>query len=347
MRALSPRSGRPTRRRGIKVIELMVAVAIIAFLLFLLPYCALESREAARRSQCVYNLKQLGLAQWNFVESRGVLPPTSVRGFAGNDFSMKVHLLPFLESSPLYSSLNQSLLSTDPENWTGLGTLVSSFVCPSDDNIPCGREPHPSIAGSSGQLAYASYANNIGTFFRNNDGMFDGPAYAMGAPRLGPALTIPMIVDGCSQTVMFSEWIRGRNGTRQKGLFQVYAASSELPAVNGTYPLDTRFVASCRSSKVLDQTLGDHKGQLWMRDNCGEGGGYSHVMPPNQHACLFRSDTLDPFHTMIGASSNHPGGVNVAFIDGSVKFLKDEVSPAVWRAIATYAGREALDPMNY
>ncbi len=134
---------------------------------------------------------------------------------------------------------------------------------------------------------------------------------------------------------------------RAHGLFQVYTAAVAFPAANGTYSLDTLLVPACRSSTVLNQPLEDHKGQLWMRDNCGEGGGYSHIMLPNERACLFRGDGADPAQTMIGASSNHPGVVNATMLDGSVRVIKDSITPAIWRALATYAGGEDIDPASY
>jgi prepilin-type processing-associated H-X9-DG protein len=334
-------------RRGMTLIDWMVATAVVAILALVAAYAVLEAREVARRSWCANNLTQLGLAAQNYTSSMDVFPPTAAQGIGANDFSMKVRVIAFLEASPFYYGLNQGALSTAPENWTCLGTLVSCYICPSDQNIPCGFEPHASVFGASHQLGYASYPNNIGTFFRNNGGKFDGPAYTLGDPSLGPPMTAALITDGTANTALFSEWVRGRNGSTAKGMFQVYSASVTFPTTNGTYPLDSLLLAACRSSTVLDRTLGDHKGQLWLRDNCGEGGGYSHIMPPNQQACLFRGDRLDPFHTMIGASSNHPGGVNVGFCDSSVKFISDTINPGVWRALATYAGDQATDTMNY
>jgi prepilin-type processing-associated H-X9-DG protein len=338
------------RRRGIKVIELLVVIAIIAVFLAIFPHGCGEGREAARRAQCVCNLKMLGLGLANYYDVyQGLLPPASGGLPEPNDFSMKVRLLPFLESSPFYDSINQSVLATDPENWTARCTPFSSFVCPSDTNRPGGLDPHPSVLRTANRVASSSYPNNIGTLYRNNGGKFDGPAYVTGDPSLGPPVSIMTIIDGTSYTVGFSEWVRGREGSRSRTKDQsaVYSSSLLFPARNANYPLDPQFGRVCRASRVLDPALGDHKGQLWMRDNCGEGGGYSHVMLPNDRSCTFWGDPPNPIRTMIGASSHHPGGVNVGFLDGSVRFVKDRVSPAAWRTIATYAGKEVLAPESY
>jgi prepilin-type processing-associated H-X9-DG protein len=331
---------------------MVVVTAIIGCLVLLGIHFVVQAREAGRRASCANNLKQLVLAVQNYSSTWEVLPPTSGKLAGGNDFSMKARLLPFMDSSHLYSDLNHAKLSTDPANWTSQCFLVYWFLCPSDANVPCGVEPSPAGVGSPRQIGYSSYPNNIGTLFRKNDGKFDGPAYVLGKASLGPPVTLGMIVDGTANTVMFSEWIRGRNGSTEHGLFQVYSAAATLPTrdsyYDGEYALDTQFAAPCLASNVLDSTLGDHKGRLWMRGNCGEGGGYSHIMPPNQKACLFQRDALDPFHTMIGVSSNHPGGVNVGMVDGSVKFISDHVNPATWRSLATYElGSRPVGPSIY
>jgi prepilin-type processing-associated H-X9-DG protein len=94
------------------------------------------------------------------------------------------------------------------------------------------------------------------------------------------------------------------------------------------------------------------KGTFWAYDSCGNGGGYSHMTPPNKPACQFSGDSTGNTpnfteRTMIGASSNHSGGVNVGFLDGSVKFIKDSVNLGTWGAIATKAGGEVIDASGY
>ena len=90
------------------------------------------------------------------------------------------------------------------------------------------------------------------------------------------------------------------------------------------------------------------KGCFWYNDKCGQGGGYSHISTPNLKACIFSNDPdAQPDHTTVGASSNHPGGVNVALIDGSVRFIKNSISPQTWWALATKAGGEVVDANSY
>ena len=92
----------------------------------------------------------------------------------------------------------------------------------------------------------------------------------------------------------------------------------------------------------------DQKGDDWMHNNCAQGGCYSHISTPNKRACFWNDETSShTFYTLVGTSSNHPGGVNVGMIDGSVKFVKDTVAPVTWWALATKAGGEVISSDSY
>src|SRR5262249_43986392 len=162
-------------------------------------------------------------------------------------------------------------------NWTCKCTVMSLFLCPADANVPCGIESPPSHTGPSRQVGSTNYPNNIGTLYRANGGKFDGPAYVLGEPGFGPPVTLGMVFDGTANTAIFSEWVQGRGGSRpgEEGPSRVYSAPMSLPARDGystNDDLENQFAAPCRASSVLDPILGDHKGQVWMRGNCGEGG---------------------------------------------------------------------------
>lgn len=145
-----------------------------------------------------------------------------------------------------------------------------------------------------------------------------------------------MITDGTSNTVIFSEFVRGMNSTSAPdGKSWIYRASISAAQ---NWPLD-QIAASCKQATIQADA---RKGTEWLQQNTSRGGGYSHIMTPNQKACFFSDASASKFQTIIGASSNHAGGVNVGMLDGSVRFVKDSISPTTWWAISTYAGGEVV-----
>jgi prepilin-type N-terminal cleavage/methylation domain-containing protein/prepilin-type processing-associated H-X9-DG protein len=347
-----------TGRRGFTLIELLVVIAIIAVLIALLLPAVQAAREAARRAQCVNNLKQLGLAIQNYHDVNGALPPTGMRVvLAGTattqptlqNQSLKARILPFMEQMPLYNSINFSFgMSTgtagsSPDDPQGVNTTiqvaqVAIFTCPSDANIP-----NPSYNSSS-------YPNNLGNNPGFNGGTFDGPAYYLGGvgnvsipicpsgtntSPMGP-VSLSGIIDGTSNTAIFSETVKGRNTTATSfgtGLDVTF----KLGGNSCSFASDQAINVACQAST----TFGDgEKGMQWARYYEGRGGGYYHTTQPNGKSCIYTGVGTPP--NPIGASSYHSGGVNVAMLDGSVKFIKGSIAYNTWHALGSRAGNEVI-----
>src|SRR5580658_2811205 len=119
------------RKTGFTLIELLVVIAIIAVLIALLLPAVQAAREAARRIQCVNNLKQIGLGLHNYYESRNALPGADMV-FNVTELSALANILPYLEQSNLYNSINFAFSYQDPTNTTAMFTVLNAFICPSD-----------------------------------------------------------------------------------------------------------------------------------------------------------------------------------------------------------------------
>ncbi len=330
-------------RRGFTLIELLVVIAIIAVLIALLLPAVQAAREAARRSQCVNNLKQLGLGFMNYESSNGCFPPGE-RGCCWGGWT--VSLLPFIEQTALFNSWNSngnnSILSSPNDtlfryagaaNTTVTNSRISGYVCPSD---PAGGQKN-----SGNGVTYQNYVVNYGNADQAQ-GSFTVPIPSLtgtttiyrgapftdiGAPQIDiagygvgmsiiPTVRLSGIIDGLSNTMVTSETLAGA------------AASGDLRGYTWWGPA-TSFTALLTPNSSYQDSMGN--------GGCGMS---TATLPCNGGI----ANPADQGQTMeyLAARSKHSGGVNAGMCDGSVRFFKNTISFQAWQSSSTTMGGEVI-----
>jgi prepilin-type N-terminal cleavage/methylation domain-containing protein/prepilin-type processing-associated H-X9-DG protein len=346
-------------RRAFTLIELLVVIAIIAVLIALLLPAVQAAREAARRMQCVNNLKQIGLGFHNYISSNDILPPTGSTDAANppnvddaaspQGAGFKVRILPYIEQQNLYNAYN-FMVGDRKSSYNKLCTVINAtiltaqmknYLCPSDPDL--GGDDLIAVGSSANTVVVASnnYPINGGTNRQNNGGVVNGVAWWLGGSSIyGSRVTLASITDGTSNTALVSEWVKGKQDADQNGPDEVFAIASYS---NGGPQAD---YSRCQASVYTPTSVWDDKGEVWSFQDTCRGGPYYHVLTPNKNSCATSTDwhITDSFVT---AGSYHPGGANVLFVDGSVKFVKDSVSLMTWLGIATRAGGEVISSDAY
>ena len=301
---------RGLKARGFTLIELLVVIAIIAVLIALLLPAVQQAREAARRTQCRNNLKQLGLALHNYHDAHNVFPPACIRGLPGSSANIEncgtwlIYIMPYIDQTNLYNTFNfpfvggtYGLGSYGTSNMSVVNTPMPAFTCPSDPDASvknfgtwfCSTSPN-----SNGDYATTNYAGmthstlRIGTEAGGSFPRFDFDGILGNRGRYG----IRDVQDGTSNTMIMAEvsnspttgWLWGWDGALTDARL--------TPNASGTWPTDGTFTNSRET--VNAQT----------------------------------------------ASSYHEGVIHVGMADGATRFVSENIDINLYRSLVTRRGKE-------
>ena len=341
---------------GFTLVELLVVIAIIGVLVALLLPAVQAAREAARRSMCSNNIKQLSFAFHNFHDSHKRLPNQGFDpiwrsymqkeknrriGFT-NNYGFLPTILPYIEQQALYDRIHAhcqdkaNVGGTDDVNadncdgGTFQNVWINIFPCPSDMLAKL----------TNGNTQRTSYHGCVGdTYSRWSD---DGDNCPRGVlvpgivpnpdGRNGKTLDFGEITDGSSHTLVISESLAGKNNGEVETKYRIATV---------WYPWDDRLTVSPLDCRNLTGPNGDIKtgtgkedhgrGRKGVRWASAQGGysGFNTVLPPNSPSCMFDGTGVTEWiveqYGITTASSNHSGGVNAGLLDGSVRFVSDTI----------------------
>jgi prepilin-type N-terminal cleavage/methylation domain-containing protein len=361
---MSPPWGRRSRV-GFTLVELLVVIAIIGTLVGLLLPAVQAAREAARRSACGSNLRQLGLALFNYEAANRRFPPTDTSG----GFSIQARLLPFMEEGALQNLLDFrqpaftgafNAQTPNPAFRTAFATPVPVMLCPSDDAPPV--QTVTVVAG--GPFAYGglnymvSYGSGTGTTY-DQRWPTDGIVYE------GSKVRMAQITDGASRTVFMSEAIRstGDDATQPAGLPVPFPYRKTLNGSTGVtsvkqgvpgYPGSGAWGSAVVGGVIQNPDLatiwptftgwrGANTNTLRGRGTCWATSGVLNTLTngyttPNSRI----PDVVIHGSGFFGPRSFHPAGAQVLFGDGAVRLLPDAIDAAVHRALHSGSGGETV-----
>ena len=359
-------------RRGFTLIELLVVIAIIAVLIALLLPAVQAAREAARRAQCSNNMKQIGLAMHNYHTGIGSFPSNSNQTTGGYSvsgsyqttwgaWSAAAMMLPYLEQAPLYNAANFSWVSGwalgYSINSTVTNTTIAGFICPSDGMSPVPITPSKTAANDGANNNYfASLGTSTQYWMPDTTGVF---TYGDGALKPGRTYGIQSITDGTSNTIAYGEalvgdfsiqFVKWRDGPLVSAAI---VANLQDASTNPAGVLTD--LQNCAAAFLIPPTgsVGNIKGMRWAQ-NDPSFSLFNTIVPPSSTQypfgwCFLGSTASN--NSIAGqyqnANSNHPGGANFLFCDGSTRFIKSTIALKTYWALGTKANGEIVSSDSY
>lgn len=358
-------------RKAFTLVELLVVIAIIGVLVGLLLPAVQAAREAARRMSCSNNLKQLGLSLHNYHDTHNSLPfmtgGTGDGGGFGNygtwgpggtsayRLSGFVGLLPYIEQQAVYNMSADNNFS--PGGWVAVPNSpvyqkVPGFFCPSDGNAqsyPVGARNYMMSMGDWTMQHHDALRGQ-----KNPRGPFGSIRHA----NVGQTYSFADIRDGLSNTAAFSERVVGENMADVKGGFA--QSSGVFPGVTTGAAMLSIVPLDCKNTPIVKNryttpSSGSLTGRYWS-DGASNATGFNTILPPNSSSCTASGTSSDESRILAPPTSHHPGGVTVAMLDGSVRFVTEtinsgnltlglvesgETNYGVWGAMGSRAGGEA------
>ncbi len=306
-------------RNGFTLIELLVVIAIIAVLVAILLPAVQQAREAARMSNCRNNLKQIGVAVHNYLETTGGVIPRGVNHATSSScccetdagqvgHTIHAMLLPYIDQVALYNKIDFGKRASDVANTAAWQSRIPMYICPSAIEPPQtnGYQPHNyPAAGTAHGYGLCGLHGSVTTngVFAGRWGMLNVGTLAtpsLPGTMMDPALTIGKIKDGLSSTMMFSEFAAGLKGAMPAA--HPYGQSWFVPGYGST------------EYSVLAAAT------------------------PNSPALTYSTT-----HNWGTVRSYHTGGVHGLMMDGSVRFVSDSIAGTIWVAANTPQGGEVFN----
>lgn len=332
-----------SRDRGFTLVELLVVITIIGILIALLLPAVQAAREAGRRSQCVNNLKQMGLALQNYHDSFGSFPRYAFRGGANPTYhwpgyGVHVVILPYLEQTALYEKFRD--VTTNFYKSTRDSSVYNNFIGTSLPAYRCPSAPRYGNASWKSNCNYVvSAGSNIGWTYGEN-----------GAFQRDTEVDIGMFRDGTSNTILLMEQL---TGDANNSIFT--AETDVVEAITWTYTYNSTKSGPIPQSAVdaygqlCAQGLSNHTstmGETWWNPVHFYTVGTT-LAPPNwKYPSCMSCDgcSAGDSYGVYPARSFHPGGANHAMADASVRFIGNTVDLSLYHALGTRDGNEAVSP---